>query len=405
MEHLQFIGDRQNAELERAVISRGEWSFLSEYRYLMRSEAEWFSHMTPEAKKRHLNKIYNTKPNSALQCNESSATSPSSALTPAVANTQSMTNISSEITDQHGLSVGWEQCGIMNISESTLQNIWRKAEQLLTCPQKQILSVPWSSDRKARLVKSSSTPQPHVVTSDPKNANIYRCDDKYPMYKGYSVCSHVIAAAEDNGGLQLFLESICKSCTPNLSAIADSGMPSGSGRKGGVPKRKRTKAQYIQSRSVRQCLSPPSTTTTTSSQTTHFSSILPSFQATNSGQFSVQNCYTQPSASKSYPPTANSIASTAYSCYITQTKNTTATTASGSTGPHRPLVGNLSSASISPTASSHSQVLVGGNVFNFASSPMSVIPHSNERLVSYKAVCSQNKDKSDTSMSIVSKRL
>ena len=156
--------------------------------------------------------------------------------------------------------------------------------------------MPWSSDRKARLVKSSSTPQPHVVTSDPKNANIYRCDDKCQMYKGYCICSHVIAAAEDNGSLQLFLESICKLCTPSLSAIADSGMPSGSGRKGVVPKRKRTKAQCIQSRSVQQCLSPPSTTTT-SSQTTHFISILPSFQATNSGQFSVQNCYTQPSAS------------------------------------------------------------------------------------------------------------
>ena len=87
VEYLQSIGDRQNAELERAVISRGEWSFLSEYRHLMRSEAEWFSHMTPEAKKRHVSKIYNTKPNSALQCNESGATSPSSALTPAVANT------------------------------------------------------------------------------------------------------------------------------------------------------------------------------------------------------------------------------------------------------------------------------------------------------------------------------
>ena len=30
VEHLQSIGDRQNAELERAVISQGEWSFLSE---------------------------------------------------------------------------------------------------------------------------------------------------------------------------------------------------------------------------------------------------------------------------------------------------------------------------------------------------------------------------------------
>ena len=129
-----------------------------------------------------------------------------------------------------------------------------------------------------------------------------------------------------------------------------------------------------------QCLSPPSTTPTTSftpSQTACFSSILPSLQATNSGQFTVQNRYTQPSASMSYPPTASSIASTVYSCHITQAKNTTATTAYAFTGPHRPLVGNLSSASISPTASSHSQVLVGGNVFNFALAPLSVIPRSN----------------------------
>ena len=54
VEHLQSIGDCQNAELERAVISPGEWSFLSEYRDIMRSEAQWFSHVTPEARKWHL---------------------------------------------------------------------------------------------------------------------------------------------------------------------------------------------------------------------------------------------------------------------------------------------------------------------------------------------------------------
>ena len=74
-----------------------------------------------------------------------------------------------------------------------------------------------------------------MVTSDSKNNKINHCDDKCPMYKGF--CLHVIAAAEDNGDLI----SVCKSCTPNLSAIANNGMPSGSGRKGGVPKRKRTK--------------------------------------------------------------------------------------------------------------------------------------------------------------------
>ena len=99
-------------------------------------------------------------------------------------------------------------------------------------------------------MKSSSSPQSHMVTSDPKNNKIYRCDDKCPMFKGFSLCSHVIAAAEDNGELKSFLECVCKSCVPNLSAIAYNGMPSGSGRKGGVPKRKRIKAQPVQSRSV-----------------------------------------------------------------------------------------------------------------------------------------------------------
>ena len=159
VEHLQSIGDRQIAELERAVISRGEWSFLTEYRDLMRPDAQWFSHMTPEAKKRHLNKVFNMKPIAAQQCKKLSTTYLSSVLTSAVANTQSKTQISSKTTDQHGLSVGWEQCNVMNISESTLQNIRRKAEQLVTCTQKQILSVPWTSDCKSRkeLFISSAT--------------------------------------------------------------------------------------------------------------------------------------------------------------------------------------------------------------------------------------------------------
>ena len=83
----------------------------------------------------------------------------------------------------------------------------------------------------------------------------------------------------------------------------------------------------------------------------------------------------QSSASVSHSATINGVPSTAYLRYTTPA---VVTTASGSTVQHRPLVGGLSNASINPTASSHSQVLVGGNVFNFAASPMSVIPCSNE---------------------------
>ena len=59
------------------------------------------------------------------------------------------------------------------------------------------------------------------------------------MFKGFSICSHVVATAEVNKDLQSFLDSIKDTCAPNLSSIADYGMPSGSGRKREVNKRKR----------------------------------------------------------------------------------------------------------------------------------------------------------------------
>ena len=104
--------------------------------------------------------------------------------------------------------------------------------------------------QKARPVKSSSSPQPHVVQTKSSNRHHYICDSNCPMFKGFSLCSHVVAVAEV---LPIFLSSIKKGCKPNLSAIAMHGMPGGSGRKGGVPKRKRKSTTPIASRSVRQC--------------------------------------------------------------------------------------------------------------------------------------------------------
>ena len=80
---------------------------------------------------------------------------------------------------------------------------------------------------------------------------MYICDDKCPVFKGYSICAHV-AAAEDNGDLASFLD--CVKCKPNLTAIASAGMPSGSGQKGRKPKRKRNRSIIpIETLSVRPC--------------------------------------------------------------------------------------------------------------------------------------------------------
>lgn len=127
----------------------------------------------------------------------------------------------------------------------------------------------------------------------------------------------------------------------------------------------------------------PTTSFIVSQAALYNSSILSSSQATTSGQFTLKNSCTQSSISVPHTPSVTSAASNAHSYYIAPTRNTTVTAASGPTVCHHttPLqcqVGSISSATITPNASSHSQVLVGGNVFNFAASPMSVIPHSSE---------------------------
>lgn len=69
------------------------------------------------------------------------------------------------------------------------------------------------------------------------------------------MCSHVIATAHVNGDLRSFLDNLSNVHAPNLSAIANRDMPSGTGRKGGVAKRKRNRKPLpIESRAIRPCL-------------------------------------------------------------------------------------------------------------------------------------------------------
>ena len=55
-------------------------------------------------------------------------------------------------TNQASLSVSIEDSGITSIGKLTLENIWKKAGELVESGDS-ILSVPWSSYKKCRLVK------------------------------------------------------------------------------------------------------------------------------------------------------------------------------------------------------------------------------------------------------------
>ena len=149
--------------------------------------------MKSEAKDKHLNKV---------QTCQLKQPSPS-------ATAESQITSSGVDCGDTGLSVSVEKCGLSKVSQSTLEGIWKKAETLIHS-KGNILKASWISDEKSRLIRSSSSPQPHVVQRNSKNKSLYNCDSNCQMFKGFSICSHVVAVAEINGDLQTFLNRIEK---------------------------------------------------------------------------------------------------------------------------------------------------------------------------------------------------
>ena len=135
------------------------------------------------------------------------------------------------------LSVSAEDSGVTKLTLTTLQQMWEKAEELLST-HNAITPAP-GSDSRAKMVMSYSSSMPHLVQRSSNGQ--YRCDEKCIGWISSKICSHSIAVAEVNGDLCSFLQWYNTSGTePNITALAMSSLPSGRGRKGGVPKRKRT---------------------------------------------------------------------------------------------------------------------------------------------------------------------
>ena len=194
IDHLKAITKQHVAELEKAVIGRGEWNFTTVHKHLQIPDTTWFS-MNLESKEKHMKKVQSCK----------------------VTKKMVSTSCSSSVST---LSIPVEECGVTTVAPSiyTLNNIWKKAANLVTS-EGHILNAPWLSDEKARLVKSSSSPHPRIIKTQ-KNKKLYCCDDNCVMFKGFSLCAHV-AVAEHNGDLRSFLDSVSATCGPNLTAIAN----------------------------------------------------------------------------------------------------------------------------------------------------------------------------------------
>ena len=65
--HLKAITAQHQAELEKAIIGRGEWHFCPQYATLQVPESVWFYIMKPETKEKHLKKVQTCKLEQSLE--------------------------------------------------------------------------------------------------------------------------------------------------------------------------------------------------------------------------------------------------------------------------------------------------------------------------------------------------
>ena len=77
-----------------------------------------------------------------------------------------------------------------------------KASRLLN--EGKVIKAP-DGNPKTRWVSSDTTSSPHVITTSKVNPTRYTCDKQCVGWRAHNICTHCIAAAEDNNELQDFL--------------------------------------------------------------------------------------------------------------------------------------------------------------------------------------------------------
>ena len=217
----KFIGkmkclvDDQQREVERAVCRRGKYRFRSQYQFLEVDEQKWFN-MTPESRLKHMAKVHCL----ALKPDDD-----------AVVLSKDFVGESSNLpeNDVSSLSVQLDTfAGCVKTPNAVLECIWMKSTEIITSQHK-IAPAPGCSPL-ARMVESKSRKRPHLVTAG-KGGNFF-CDSDCANYKAFNICSHVVAAAENNHLLSSFIDYFKRTNkVPNLSSLAKAGMPTGRGRK------------------------------------------------------------------------------------------------------------------------------------------------------------------------------
>ncbi|CAG2247967.1 unnamed protein product [Mytilus edulis] len=198
-----FIKTQEN-QISLAIVQQGHLRLKEEFQNLEVPISTWAT-WDPSERKKHISKVNNYIAKAKESC--------SRIYTPL------------EVTN--GLSSSPDSCGITDVQENIIKDIWEKAERLL---QKEfsIVSIPEYPD--ARRVSSLSNPKTcHFVEICRKTGNI-KCECY--LNKLHKICHHVLAVAENAGVSDDYLQwRQKKKTTPSLSLAVNTTLPKSAGRK------------------------------------------------------------------------------------------------------------------------------------------------------------------------------
>ena len=307
LKKLKEVISKQDEELSRAVIGKGKYTIRPGFKKLEKTEAQWFS-MKEEARKQHLRKVslvqvwdLNIDEINEITDVQWESSSSSTSAGPSLASRSAgkgscrrlfddVDHTASDVSTVKDLSVTVDTfADLVVVPHSVLDGIWEKAYELVT--ESNAISFAPGYDN-GHTVKSSSGKRPHLVLSKTKGQ--YCCDGDCGNHRSLGICSHSVAVAEISGELHKFMDWFIKAKKrPNITNLVLTGMPSGRGRKGGVPPKKRKKSIPATSRTsaasllATSCedsslLLPSVTTTATASSSQPV--IVPTCSATSTSQ-------------------------------------------------------------------------------------------------------------------------
>ena len=282
--------------VELAVVDIGEFKFKPQYQDLVVTQKRWFQ-MTPQQREHHLSKVSSA----SLKNNERTNVAislPSLSTTP----------------DKVSLSLSLSDVNIPSLPREVLEQMWHKAEQLLSTPG-QVMEAPCSSSStKCYVVASKSSDRPHIIQQN--NSGQFSCELSCLMWQSSKICSHCIAAADYSQQLEVFLTWYRSSKSkPNLGKLSKVDMPKGSGRKGEKPPRKRKKGSTtsfasVDNQTISSCPEqsssgvPVSFSSGSSDCLTPFSAPSPPhpwIYMPMQNQYNQQSCFNSPTMQNNFP--------------------------------------------------------------------------------------------------------